>query len=314
MAINIPTTYGALDDDAFVEGAPVSAKHMAALVNAANHLTGSSAAMFSMWFPNGVYSVGDDLTPRSYDFTAGSFWKMLLPPIHVRKKPGATLGEFRLDLFQYGGSIKLQVNTLANPFRRAPPSGWPGVVDLPALTDSEVLGTMVNNVPLKPTPYEVVEIWASSLSTGAAAVDFLGGSSATANVLSYHSGGSLYCFIDGADVNWEYTSYNDRKGDFATNRYVASLFDGQGNPAGVFRIKAVLEGPTGPGGFDTKGLWLETSSDNIRGVQGIDLISDELAGRINDANSIGAPFTVTISIGASLSLNSFAGRTLARTI
>lgn len=313
MAINIGTNYGAMDDDAFVEGSPVSAKHMSAVINAANHLIGTSSPMFCLALPNAVYDVGDDLTPRSYDFTAGTFWKMLIPPMHVRKMPGATLAEFLINFYQYGGAFRLQLNTLANPFRRSPPAGWPGVIDVSALTNSEVLGTLIQNVPVKPLPYEVIEVWIASLATGVAAVDFLGGSSATQNVLSYTSG-VMYCFDDTADVNWEYTSYNDRKGDFATRRYVASVFDGQGNPAGVFRIKAVLEGPTGPGGFDTKGLWLETNSDNIKGVQGIDLVSDELAARMNDANSIGNPFTVTISNGASLSVNSLAGRTLERTV
>ena len=151
----IGTTYGSVDSDAFVDGAPYSAHILRPIIRGRNRLVAKGHEAFNLVWPVREQVVDEGTDSYPFNVIVPPFWARFHPPIEVEKKPGLTelnVGLTAGVLNSY--DVQFQVCTRAQPFRLT------GAFDeITADGDNDFDSYNLAPVPCSPDGYEVIEIW-----------------------------------------------------------------------------------------------------------------------------------------------------------
>lgn len=295
----IPATYPSLDEDAFFEGAPYSSHILDSMSQAHNHMMYSEHQMFSAAWRNRVrnYGVGGAGSQGSYEASVGQQWQLLVPPLRVRKRPGATLADFRVGGYMRSGECRVQVVTLGRPFRKAPDADLPGSAVFSSGSSEELA---IDDVPLIKGETELVELWGTVADPGAATTDYLNGSDADGLIIGTGGDHFIVGSTDGTSLAWEtIDTYNGggigwgTAGDFAVSGFTFEVYatgDITDPPTRRYPIRGVEEGG---------------DSNQFRRVY-VGAIDEALRGQISQAAQTDTPFAGQVMVGARVVLEFFA--------
>lgn len=225
----IAAAYGALDSDALVDDTPVSAYVGRELARAANRINSKGCHWFTLLWPSrdepdASVDTPSDVLKKPFSATIWRAWKPILGPFGMKKKPGLTLAEMRMNAMIPGSDvIQIQVVTQAAPFVSSPSSSAPNLITITADGDDDWDDYTLDDLPVHHGAQETLTFYARSISQGA------GGDTSTFGTPNSgdigQAGTTVFYAID--------TSWNSTEGnapiDYASAGHYVVMDDDRGN-------------------------------------------------------------------------------------